>query len=289
MAVAERRADDERKNPCRVTSRVAPCKWLFSESRRPGVTPAKRNLRIGRILAHERGKSSAGQGFTTGQVGRGGRGQALYGWTVVCFNFSAVNPARCFACLLCLASGFVAGCSSPQFSRIERSREAYESWPLEMRQAVLDGRIEPGMTPEMVEVAWGKPDEVIARRNGPHEDEIWIYRKTSGGDYVYPTTPIGGYPSGYPGGYPVGVGGRSTGVSVGVGTGGGTGVSVGTGGIGVGVGTGGVGMGGVGMGGVMAGGPIMVRPPVTTEREVVIRDGVVIRADQADEETSPEP
>jgi hypothetical protein len=195
-----------------------------------------------------------------------------------------VNPARCFACLLCLASGFVAGCSSPQFSRIERSREAYESWPLEMRQAVLDGRIEPGMTPEMVEVAWGKPDEVIARRNGPHEDEIWIYRKSSGADYVYPTPPIGGYPVVYPGGYPVGVGGRSAGVSVGVGNGGGTGVSVGTGGIGVGVGT-----GGVGMGGVMAGGPIMVRPPVTTEREVVIRDGVVIRADQADEETSPAP
>jgi hypothetical protein len=42
------------------------------------------------------------------------------------------------------------------------------------------------------------------------------------------------------------------------------------------------------MGGVMAGGPIMVRPPVTTEREVVIRDGVVIRADRADEEESPE-
>jgi hypothetical protein len=38
----------------------------------------------------------------------------------------------------------------------------------------------------------------------------------------------------------------------------------------------------------MAGGPIMVRPPVTTEREVVIRDGVVIRADQADDEEAPE-
>jgi len=32
----------------------------------------------------------------------------------------------------------------------------------------------------------------------------------------------------------------------------------------------------------------MVRPPVTTEREVVIRDGVVIRADQADSEDAPE-
>ncbi len=201
----------------------------------------------------------------------------------MCSISGVVNPASRLACLLSLAAGLLAGCSSPQFSRIENSREAYESWPLEMRQAVLDGRIEPGMTPEMVEVAWGKPDEVIARRNGPHEDEIWIYRKTSGGDYVYPTTPMGGYPGVYPGGYPVGVGGggRSTGISVGVGTGGATGVSVGTGGIGVGT-------GGVGMGGVMAGGPIMVRPPVTTEREVVIRDGVVIRADQADDEEAPE-
>lgn len=192
----------------------------------------------------------------------------------MCLVSPVVNPASRLACLLSLAAGLLAGCSSPQFSRIENSREAYESWPLEMRQAVLDGRIEPGMTPEMVEVAWGKPDEVIGRRNGPHEDEIWIYRKTSGGDYIYPTTPMGGYPGVYPGGYPVGVGGRSAGISVGVGTGGATGVSVGT--------------GGVGMGGVMAGGPIMVRPPVTTEREVVIRDGVVIRADRADEEESPE-
>lgn len=199
----------------------------------------------------------------------------------MCFIPPAVNPASRLACLLSFAAGLLAGCSSPQFSRIENSREAYESWPLEMRQAVLDGRIEPGMTPEMVEVAWGKPDEVIARRNGPHEDEIWIYRKTSGGDYVYPTTPMGGYPGVYPGGYPVGGGGRSTGISVGVGTGGATGVSVGTGGIGVGT-------GGIGMGGGMAGGPIMVRPPVTTEREVVIRDGVVIRADQADDEEAPE-
>ena len=163
-----------------------------------------------------------------------------------------------------LATGWLGGCSSPQFSRIESSRELYESWPLEVKQAVLDGKVEPGMTGEMVVVSWGEPSEVLSRSNGPHEDEIWIYRTTSGGDYIYPSTsPItSGYPSGYPSG---GIGRSNPGIGVGVGAGG---VSIGTGGSGV------------------SAAPIMVRPPVTTEREVVFRDGVVIRADNP-EPTSP--
>ena len=161
-----------------------------------------------------------------------------------------------------LAVGWLGGCSSPQFSRIESSRELYESWPLEVKQAVLDGKVEPGMTGEMVVVSWGQPSEVLSRSNGPHEDEIWIYRTTSGGDYIYPSGPMtSGYPSG-------GIGRSNPGIGVGVGAGG---VSIGTGG---------------GGGGISAA-PVMVRPPVTTEREVVFRDGVVIRADNPEPKTLP--
>lgn len=180
-------------------------------------------------------------------------------------GFAVNRKLRVFWVTLLLAGG-MGGCSSPQFNRIEGNREDYESWPLDVRQAVLDGRVEPGMTPQMVEVAWGQPSEVLARANGPHEDEIWVYRTTSGGDYIYPSPPLGGgYPGSYPGGYPTGGIGRS-GVGVGVGTGG---VSVGTGG-----------------NGAMMPTPVMVRPPVTTEREVVFRDGVVIRADKPEPKTS---
>jgi hypothetical protein len=59
-----------------------------------------------------------------------------------------------------------------------------------------------------------------------------------------------------------------------------------TGGVGIGIGSGGIGMGGtgIGIGGVGGmggmGGPIMTRPTMPDVREVVFRNGVVVRADK---------
>ncbi len=163
------------------------------------------------------------------------------------------------------------GCSSSQMSRIDRNRDLYERWPLEIRQAVLDGKVEPGMDPDMVRVAWGEPSEVSI---SPAGDEIWIYsRGGSQGSVIYPggvgNTGIGG------------IGG--TGGTIGVSTGRGGTVLGGGGGIGVGGGMGGGtigGMGGLGTGGI--GGPTpIVTPPTPPEiREVVFRKGVVVRADK---------
>lgn len=138
----------------------------------------------------------------------------------------------------------------------------YETWPLEVREAVLDGRVEEGMTSEMVQVAWGQPTEVITRPNGKMEEEIWIYRKTTGGEYYDPvmsSMPIGSGPI-----YSARGIGRSAPVSVGVGTN-----------------VGGIGLGGGGIAPISSG-PIMISPPVTTEKEVVFRDGIVHRADPPD-------
>jgi hypothetical protein len=176
--------------------------------------------------------------------------------------------------------GSAGGCASGQMSRIDRNRDIYETWPIEIRQAVLDGKVEPGMNTDMVRVAWGDPTEVTA---SPAGDEIWVYSK--GGDpgsVYYPggsSYPGGTYPGGtYPGGvYPggnVGVGGPGIGISTGRG-----GTSIGaTGGIGIGGGLGGVGIGGTGVGGM--GGPIVTRPTPPEIREVVFRGGVVVRADK---------
>ena len=48
------------------------------------------------------------------------------------------------------------GCASPQMTRIREQRALYESWPIETRQAVLNGRIERGMNPDMVRMALGQ-------------------------------------------------------------------------------------------------------------------------------------
>ena len=177
-----------------------------------------------------------------------------------------------FSVVLLLAVGFAGGCASSQMNRIDRNRDIYETWPIETRQAVLDGKVEAGMNPDMVLVAWGKPSEVTV---SPAGDEIWVY--TRGGDpgsVYYPgggaSYPGGVYPSGnYPGGV---IGGPGIGISTGRG-----GTSIGaTGGIGIGGTVGGpIGVGGVGG----MGGPIVTAPTPPEVREVVFRNGVVARAD----------
>ena len=60
-------------------------------------------------------------------------------------------------------------------SRIDANRDIYETWPVETKQAVLDGKVDVGMLPEMVKVAWGTPSEVVASPGGGPGDEIWVY------------------------------------------------------------------------------------------------------------------
>jgi hypothetical protein len=183
-------------------------------------------------------------------------------------------------CLALMTAGLVAGCGSPQINRIDKYREIYEQWPIEVRQAVLDGKVEPGMTQEMVVVSWGQPTEKIQRSNSAGDEEIWIYRK--GGDDGTMMAPMGaaGYPGGmYPGAaYPAGIGypgGIQSGPGIGITTGrGGTGITTG---VGIGGSMGGIGTMG-GMGGM--GGPVIMTPPTPAEeKEVVFRQGVVYRAD----------
>lgn len=167
---------------------------------------------------------------------------------------------------LLIAVALVAGCASSQMSRIDRNRHIYETWPLEIRQAVLDGKVEPGMNSDMVRVAWGEPSQITS---SPAGDEIWVY--TRGGDpgsVYYPGTAGSGMGMGG-----IGMGGPGIGISTGRG---GTAIGA-TGGIGIGGSPGNIGMGYPSVGGV---GPAIVTPPTPPEfREVIFRDGVVLKAD----------
>ncbi len=66
-------------------------------------------------------------------------------------------------------------------SRIDANRAEYETWPIEVKQAVLDGRVEKGMTPRQVEVAIGKPANVEVRETRKGTQEVWTYKKGGGG------------------------------------------------------------------------------------------------------------
>ena len=169
-------------------------------------------------------------------------------------------------CAALLAAGIVAGCSSSQMGRIDANRDIYETWPIETKQAVLDGKVEQGMTPDMVRVAWGKPTEVVTRAGAPNsgDDEIWIYRTGGGEEPAIMNSNMGmGGMGGTGGGLVIGTTGRGGTVIAPTG-------SIGLGGMGIGMG------GASGMGGSPF--PPTVQRPVD-EREVVFRDGVVFRAD----------
>jgi hypothetical protein len=90
-----------------------------------------------------------------------------------------VKTTSRFYLLAAIVIGLGAGCASSPVSRIDANRERYESWPLEVREAILAGEARKGMTREQVEVALGKPSEVVSRASND-ADEVWVYRRGGG-------------------------------------------------------------------------------------------------------------
>ncbi|MEY4938952.1 MAG: hypothetical protein RIQ93_687 [Verrucomicrobiota bacterium] len=119
-----------------------------------------------------------------------------------------MNPAfRPRLLLFLLAVWLVPGCSTSPLSRIDSNRPAYESWPIEVQEAVLSGQAKKGMTRGQVEMALGKPTEVIRRASRAGEDEVWIYRKGAPGSSILNNAGV--VLGGGMGGVSVGTGGRS--------------------------------------------------------------------------------
>jgi hypothetical protein len=124
-----------------------------------------------------------------------------------------MKPVRhSIVALLALSAFGLAACSSSPMSRIDANRPLYESWPLEMQSAVLEGHVVTGMTPDMVRMAKGNPSKIETRSGSKGEDEIWIYEKEGSSNVARPRVGVGTRVGG------VGV---STGTRVGGGGGGG--------------------------------------------------------------------
>lgn len=126
-----------------------------------------------------------------------------------------------------VAVGLLAGCvTTPRgggspIARIEANRPLFESWPIEVREAILDQRVIAGMDAEMVRMALGQPSEITYPEH-PRADqveEVWIYRRSggSGGPTAVRNTSV--TVGAGPGGVYVG-GGPSIGVGMGGGGGG---------------------------------------------------------------------
>jgi hypothetical protein len=90
-------------------------------------------------------------------------------------------------CLLVLgvaivAAALLAGCTSgSSLSRIDADRALYESWPLDIQEAVLNGKVVQGMDYDQVKMSVGKPAEKTVRNARKGVEEVWIYRSGGGG------------------------------------------------------------------------------------------------------------
>jgi hypothetical protein len=100
-----------------------------------------------------------------------------------------------------------AACATSPLSRIDANRPLYESWPFEIQQAVLNGQVKQGMTPQMVQMSVGRPSQVVSRGL---DDEVWVYRKSGSSSSLLNGTGIS-----------VGTGGVGIGTSANIGGGGG--------------------------------------------------------------------
>jgi hypothetical protein len=66
------------------------------------------------------------------------------------------------------------GCASVD-SRVGDHQAAFDTWPADVQEKVRAGKVEMGFTPEMVEVALGKPDRTSSRTTDRGQADVWIY------------------------------------------------------------------------------------------------------------------
>lgn len=81
------------------------------------------------------------------------------------------GPARAGWLALALA---LSACAGPS-ARIRRHRQAFDSYPPPIQQAIREGRVELGMTPQMVELAAGAPDQKLESQSAAGTIETWLY------------------------------------------------------------------------------------------------------------------
>lgn len=68
----------------------------------------------------------------------------------------------------------LAACSTPQ-TRIEKDPASYAKFPPDVQASVKQGKIGLGYTPDMVYVAWGKPENKKQIVEANSKKEVWIY------------------------------------------------------------------------------------------------------------------
>ena len=80
-----------------------------------------------------------------------------------------------FAFALAALPLLLCGCASTPAQRIDQNRELFDSLPVAAQARIRGGQIEPGFSPEMVQLALGKPQRILVRRSRAGDSLVWLY------------------------------------------------------------------------------------------------------------------
>jgi hypothetical protein len=85
-----------------------------------------------------------------------------------------------------LASLLLCGCATSTIqSRKQERRAVFASLPPEFQQAVDQGELKVGMTPDAVYIAWGKPAQVFTGQSTEGPTTTWIFTGVQVVQYSY--------------------------------------------------------------------------------------------------------
>jgi len=105
--------------------------------------------------------------------------------------------------LAALCVVLLAACSTPA-SRIKHKKEAFAAYPPEVQQKIKAGRVDVGFTPEMVELALGRPDMRYTSTTEGGSTETWVWGGGGGRTGVGLSVGAGSWGSGVGGGITIG-------------------------------------------------------------------------------------
>jgi hypothetical protein len=108
-----------------------------------------------------------------------------------CMLPGTIGPGWRVCLALGLAALAVGGCTSSPMSRIDANRALYESWPFEIQEAVLNGKIVRCMNADQVRMTLGEPTEVTGRNGRKGPEEVWVCHKGAGLSNALRNTSIG--------------------------------------------------------------------------------------------------
>lgn len=94
--------------------------------------------------------------------------------------------------LICLSGFLLCSCATTE-KRIEKNAELFSTFSAENQALIRDQKIAIGFTPQMVEIAKGKPSDIKVRKTSDREIIIWRYLQYQQYTYTQPALSSGRY------------------------------------------------------------------------------------------------